>query len=184
MKFFIITCFVRSFGYYIMIIYVPYYLLASFVRSHEGTINNNAQTLVSTVQPFNFEKRHLFHAPQHAWRCSWAVSKISLSSWTASRQQWMTYAPMFTCLGHVQVLVLIFFSQTNRLARDRRTRDVFPQKTTWSCFPSLKVFSILSLSFVFHSQHSSITATGRSLHGAKHLEQERVSREPEPFSRE
>jgi len=75
-------------------------------------------------------------------------------------------------------------NDTNRLARDRRTRDVFPQKTTWSCFPSLKVFSILSLSFVFHSQHSSITATGRSLHGAKHLEQERVSREPEPFSRE
>jgi len=93
-------------------------------------------------------------------------------------------AHVHTCLGHVQVLVLIFFSQTNRLARDRRTRDVFPQKTTWSCFPSLKVFSILSLSFVFHSQHSSITATGRSLHGAKHLEQERVSREPEPFSRE
>jgi len=33
---------------------IPYYLLASFVRSHEGNINNNAQTLVSTVQPFKF----------------------------------------------------------------------------------------------------------------------------------
>jgi hypothetical protein len=56
MKIFIITCLLRSFVrlLYYDNIYLAYYLLASFVRSHEGNINNNAQTLVSTVQPFKF----------------------------------------------------------------------------------------------------------------------------------
>jgi len=75
MKIFIITCLLRSFVrlLYYDNIYLAYYLLASFVRSHEGNINNNAQTLVSTVQPFKFWKTSSF--PRTSTRM-----KVQLSS--------------------------------------------------------------------------------------------------------